>query len=149
MQDSLLETAQYALHKLVILLEPSTLKAVVTGILGVLFFLFGDLYTDALIAIAMLMLMDTILGVSAAWYEGKIITSRAFGRVVVKGLVYFTAISAGYFADSTIPLNFIQAAMVGFVGVTEFISILENVGRHGYQTPKKLLNDLKAYRDSK
>ena len=39
--------------------------------------------------------------------------------------------------------------MVAFVGITEFISILENIGRLGYQTPKKLLNQLKEYRDNK
>jgi len=143
------ETGTYIVSLTTTLVEPTVLKIIITGLLAVLFFFFGDLYTDALVAIVMLMVFDTMLGVSAAKREGQVITSRAFSRVVLKGLVYFTAISAGYFADLTIPFSVIQATMIGFVGVTEFISILENVGRHGYQTPKKLLNDLQALRDSK
>jgi phage-related holin len=59
------------------------------------------------------------------------------------------SISAGYFADITIGWNLIQSVMVGFIGVTEFISILENMGRMGYQTPKKLLNQLKDFQSQK
>lgn len=131
------------------LVEPNIAKVVLSGVLSVLFFLFGSLYTEALIAITMLMLMDTIFALMAVYHEGGEITSRRFSRVLVKGIVYFSAISAGYFADLTIPMNFIQGTMVAFVGVTEFISILENIGRMGYQTPKKLLNQLKDYRDNK
>lgn len=130
-------------------LDLTIFKIVAATLLSVAFFLFGDLYQDALIAIVMLMTMDTILGIAATWKEGEPITSRRFSRVVMKGIVYFTSISAGYFADLTIPFNFVQGTMVAFVGVTEFISILENVGRLGYKTPKKLLNDLKEIRDSK
>lgn len=129
--------------------HPTGLKIIVSIILSVAFFLFGHLYTDALVAIVMLMLFDTILGVSAVYEEGEHVSSRKFSRVVTKGLVYFSSISAGYFADLTIPFNFIQGTMIAFIGVTEFISILENMGRLGYQTPKKLLNQLKEYRDNK
>ncbi len=111
--------------------------------------MFGDFYNDALLGITILMVMDTILGVSASYVEGTPISSRRFGRAVVKGAIYFMAISAGYFADLTIPFDIIQGTMIAFVGVTEFISILENIGRMGYETPKKLLNQLKEYRDSK
>ena len=149
MFDTFTDTGRYIIHTMVDLADPTILKILASAILTVAFFLFGDLYSDALIAIAMLMVFDTILGVSAARREGSTLTSRAFSRVVLKGTIYFMAISAGYFADLTIPFNVIQATMIGFVGVTEFISILENVGRHGYRTPKKLLNDLQALRDSK
>ena len=125
------------------------IKIVASAILSVLFFLFGSLYTEALIAIAMLMMMDTTLGVWASYIEGEEITSRRFSRAVVKSIVYFAGISAGYFADLTVPFDIMQATVIGFVGVTEFISILENIGRMGFQTPKKLLNQLREYRDSK
>ena len=138
----------YTLDKIYKLFDYVFLKFLFSCVALVSSFLFGNLYNEGLIAIAMLMIFDTILGIMAVYREGDAITSRGFSRVVVKGFVYFSAISAGYFADLTIPFNVIQATMISFVGITEFISILENIGRLGYQTPKKLLNQLKAYRDS-
>jgi toxin secretion/phage lysis holin len=121
----------------------------VTAILIAASFLFGGEYHDMLTAIVMLIIFDTILGVLATYHEGKAITSRKFSRVVQKGLVYFSAISAGYFTDITIGWQVIQATMIAFIAVTEFISILENMGRLGYQTPKKLLNQLKDFQSQK
>lgn len=112
-------------------------------------FFFGDFHTQGVVAVAMLMTFDTILGVMATYYEGQPITSRRFARVIQKGIVYFMAMSAGYFADITIGWIVIQSLMIGFIGVTEFISILENMGRMGFQTPKKLLNQLRDYQSSK
>lgn len=118
-------------------------KVVSAALLSLIGFFFSQVYVQGLIAIAMLMVFDTILGVSAAYYEGQPITSRGFSRAVVKGIVYFTAISSGHFADMTLPVRVIEYTMIGFVGVTEFVSILENVGRMGFRTPQKLLNQLK------
>lgn len=129
-------------------IEPTLFKICTTGALLFTFF-FGDFHQQAIIAVLMLMIFDTILGVMATYYEGNAITSRKFSRVVQKGIVYFMAISAGYFADQTIGWQLIQATMIAFIGVTEFISILENMGRMGYQTPKKLLNQLKDFQSQK
>lgn len=112
-------------------------------------FLMGDIHTQAIIAVLMLMIIDTMFGLAATIHEGQAITSRKFSRVVQKGAVYFLAISAGYFADLSIGWQMIQSVMIGFIGVTEFISILENMGRLGYQTPKKLLNQLKDFQSQK
>ena len=127
---------------------PTALKICAAFFFVVLFF-FGDLYHDAIIAVLMLMVIDTIFGIGATYAENKSVTSRRFARVVYKGIVYLLAISAGYFLDSTLPFSIAQATMVGFVGATEFISILENMGRMGYQTPKKLLNQLKDFQSQK
>lgn len=135
----------YIIQKVQSVFEPTSLKFLTSGVLSVLFFFFGNLYTEALIAITMLMVLDAVLGVWASKHEGAAITSQRFADSVKKGIVYFMAISAGYFVDLTVPLDLVQATMVGFVGVTEFISVLENVGRMGYQTPKKLLNQLRDF----
>ncbi len=131
--------------------EPTLIKVGATIALSY-GFLFGDFHSQAILAVLMLMIFDTILGFMATWSEGKPITSRKFSRVVQKGAVYFMAISAGYFADNAVNLSdirIIQSTMIAFIGVTEFISILENMGRMGYQTPKKLLNQLKDFQSSK
>lgn len=129
-------------------IEPTIFKFVTTGALMFTFF-FGDFHQQAILAILMLMIFDTILGVMATVHEGQAITSRKFSRVVQKGTVYFMAISAGYFADLTIGWAVIQATMIAFIGVTEFLSIMENMGRLGYETPKKLLNQLKDFKSQK
>ena len=128
--------------------QPTLIKILAAVLLGVSF-LFGDFHSQAILAVLMLMVFDTIMGVMATYYEGQTITSRRFARVVQKGIVYFIGISAGYFADLTVGWHMIQATMIGFIGVTEFISILENMGRLGYQTPKKMLNQLKDFKSAK
>lgn len=142
---SLSNTLLYIVDKTSAVFEVNTLKVVVSVLLSVFFFFFGNLYTDALVAIVMLMALDAFLGVWASKREGAAITSSRFADSVKKGIVYFMAISAGYFVDLTVPLDLVQATMVGFVGVTEFISVLENAGRMGYSTPKKLLNQLRDF----
>ena len=138
-------TVLYIVEKAQSVFEPTALKFYVSSMLTVFFFFFGNLYTEALSAIVMLMVLDAVLGVWASKKEGAAITSTRFADSVKKGIVYFMAISAGYFVDLTVPFDIVQATMVGFVGVTEFISVLENVGRMGYQTPKKLLNQLRDF----
>lgn len=137
-----MEYLQYSLNKIATLAEPSVLKVIVSLLIAISTFFFGHLYNEALQAVVMLMVLDTILGVAAAKVSGEVISSKRFARSIVKGIIYLTSISAGFMADQTIPFAFIQSTMIGFVGVTEFISILENIGRMGYKTPKKLLNRL-------
>ena len=138
------------IHKVAVIFEPTLIKFVGGALLSLLFFFFGELYTQALIAVLALMVIDTMLGVIASKYEGETITSRRFRHgFAAKAIIYFTAISAAYFADLTIPITVIQTTMIAFVGISEFISILENMGRLGYNTPQKLLNQLRTYRDNK
>lgn len=144
-----MDEIQYIVTKTVETFEPNTLKIIATTLLTVLFFLFGNLYTEALMAILILMIIDTLFALMAAYHNGQPITSRRFSRSLFKAIVYFMAISAGYFADLTIPFSVIQATMIAFVGATEFISILENMGRMGYKTPKKLLNQLQEFQSKK
>ena len=99
--------------------------------------------------VLMLMVFDTFLGVCAVFHEGHAVTSRKFARVVYKGFVYMISISAGYFLDTTMPIALAQTTMIGFIAATEFISILEKMGRLGFETPKKLLNQLKDFQSQK
>ncbi len=128
--------------------EPTVLKLAVSLVITFAFF-FGELHTQGIIAVLMLVTFDTALGVLASWQEGKPITSRRFGRVVQKLCVYMIAISAGYFTDNTIGWHMVQSTMVAFIAVTEFLSVMENMGRLGYETPKKLLNQLEGFKSQK
>lgn len=144
-----METTAYTATKTIQVFEPTMAKWVLSGIFTTVSFLFGDAYIAGLVGVLMLMVFDTIMGIMASLHEGNSISSAKFSRALLKGTVYFVAISGAYYADTTIPFDVIQATMIAFVGLTEFISILENIGRMGFNTPKKLLNDLKGLRDSK
>lgn len=128
--------------------EPTILK--VAAWVGIFFyFFFGDVHNEALIALFMLVVFDTILGIMAAKSEGKAFLSKKFSRVIGKIIIYSIGVSSAMFADATTGLPFIQTSIIAFMGVTEFISILENIQRLGYETPKKLLNQLEGFKSQK
>lgn len=125
------------------------IKTFAAALLSVTGFLFDGLLREAMLALLILLIFDFITGVAAAKREGQEISSHSAFRTAVKIAVYFLLISAGRMAEATIgsTLPFIDEAVLAFLGVTELISILENVGRLGYAVPLKLLNKLKDYRD--
>lgn len=131
------------------LVEIPLLKVVIAFALTFASFMLGDLYTTEVIAVVMLMVFDFVTGIAATVFEGNAIRSKRMAHSVVKCVVYFMAISAGKFLDASLPGEFAQYATIGFVATTEFISILENIGRMGFQTPKKLLNQLRENLTSK
>lgn len=127
--------------------EPTLLKIITSGLLIAFNFLFGDLYNDALMAIVMLVVLDTITGVWASKNEGHAFTPQRFLIGWVKKVFIFCiAISSGYYLDTTIPGSFTQYTVIGFIAVNEFMSIAENLGRLGYKTPQRLLNQLKDFK---
>jgi toxin secretion/phage lysis holin len=129
--------------------EPTVLKILTASLVSLTFFLFGDLHTQAITAVLMLVLLDTVFGVVSAYQNGIQITSRRFSRIVQKSIVYLLAISAGYFTDVTIGWHLVQSTMIAFIGVTECISILEKMGQLGYATPQRLLNQLQEFKGNK
>jgi hypothetical protein len=76
-----------------------------------------------------LCIVDMILGVIAAKRTSKAITSKGFGRTLVKIAVYETAICTGflvqkYLINDLVPVVSIMGAMIG---LTELKSVLENL----------------------
>jgi len=134
----------YLGHLLHILGDHILIKLLVACLLTLFTFFFGELHTQAIMAVVMLMIFDFWTGIIASRQEGRPITPRVAMRSVLKSGVYMLTISAAFFLDSTIPLTFAETTVIGFVAVTEFISIMENTGRMGFATPKKLLNQLRA-----
>lgn len=138
-QDILIKLAEYPLLKMGIIMG-----------LALADFLIGGVYQDSIIAVMMLMLFDTATGLYASRVvEKQAITSKRFINKVRQCVMYLVAISAANFVDQTIPGQLIQFGTIAFVGGTEFISIMENIGRMGYKTPKKLLEALKDKYESR
>jgi len=99
-----------------------------------------------MVVTGLLILIDTVVGVYRAWKLGEPITSRKFGNVISKMLLYQVAIFSGfmievYIIDSIIPITRVIAGVITF---TELFSILENISKITntpiVQKIKKILN---------
>ena len=82
-----------------------------------------------LITVGVLIAADTVTGIMAAKKRGEKITSAGLGRSIVKMFVYQTVLITGFLMekyllqDTGIP---ILKLISGVIGLTEFISLLEN-----------------------
>lgn len=122
-----------------------------TGLaVAALSFLFDTVYKDAMIAILILLIFDFVTGLAAVKKSGQKIESAKIFRSAIKVGVYFLLISAGRLAEISthelVPI--IDETVMGFLAVTELISILENAGKLGYAIPQKLLNRLEEYKNN-
>ena len=82
--------------------------------------------------ITFLLVLDFITGIRAAKHRGEAITSKGFGRTVEKILLYYASILAARGLDVVflIPKDYmidLTWIVAGFIAVTEFKSLLENV----------------------
>ena len=124
--------------------EIKTLAAILITSLG---FLFDSLQTEALIGLFVLIIIDFVFGVGAAYRTKTGIESSKILRTAVKMTVYFALIAASHISEAAIPIfkSFLDETITGFLAATELISILENTGRMGYAVPKKLMAKLNSF----
>lgn len=134
------------LNKLVVAWQT---KAITGGFLALASFFFDALHRDALLALLVLIIMDFFSAILAAYKTGEPIRSSRVFHTALKITVYFSLVSAGYIAERGIPIGVIDEILLGFLVVTELISILENVSRAGYSTPSGLLNTLKDFKSKR
>ena len=120
-----------------------TLKLLGGVFVIILHFFFDAVNASAMLAVFALILMDTATGLLAAYRTKTPIVSYKILRTAIKIAVYFLLISAGYLAESTLPIKFIDETIIGALAVTEFFSILENSARAGYSVAGKLIDKLK------
>jgi len=98
---------------------------------------------DLALAAGGLIVLDTFTGLWAALVCGKKVSSAKFSRVLTKLFGYGSVVVVCAVATRAVPgaVGFqptALAAVLGFVALTEGISILENVGRMGVKTPSFL-----------
>ena len=94
-------------------------------------------------------ILDTVTALYAVAVTGKKIESAKAARVLSKLIGYFSVVAVCSVATSTIPgASGLQGRMIsavlGFVLLTEGISIIENVGKMGVKTPLFIRKRLKA-----
>lgn len=107
-------------------------------------FNFGDISHSLLSALFMLILFDFVTGVWASKQAQEDIKSGKIFRTAWKLVLYFMAVSAGYFTELVIGTDiFISKTIMIFLAVTELISIFENIEKGGYPMPTNLIKKLK------
>lgn len=81
------------------------------------------------VAVLVLVLIDTVLGVWAASRAGEAITSGKLKRIISKLLLYYCAIIVGYIAGTYLVDNMlpIEKMITTLIGVVEVKSVLENL----------------------
>ncbi len=80
----------------------------------------------AMIAVGLLIILDTITGVMASQKRGEKICSKKFGRVITKMLVYQLLIIASQLVEKYLFDFGIIKVTLAFLGLTEMLSISEN-----------------------
>lgn len=113
------------------------------------FFLGCESHT-ILAGLVALLTFDFITGVGAAYISKEPIESRRALKSATKLLAYAIFISAGYITSNIVPGGeFLNTAITSFLALTELVSIVENIGKMGFATPRRILNQVKELRDSK
>ncbi len=96
-----------------------------------------------LITLVVMVILDYITGVSAAFYLKQASSAKGF-RGIVKKVVLFAVVAVAVLIDRLVfhSSGILRGAVIGFFIANEGISILENAGRMGLPVPKKLLQAL-------
>lgn len=126
------------------------LKIIPTVIIPLFAFGFGLDNGRVLSALIALVLFDFLTGIISAYKNGDHIESRKILRTAIKLCLYGVLVSGAHITEVIVPsVGYIEMLITTFLALTEFISILENVGKAGFAIPQKLLNKLQEARDQK
>ncbi len=116
------------------------------GVFGgiVINFNFGDISRPLLTAIFMLIMFDFVTAIIAVKKTGEKIESSKIFNTALKYVLYFIAISAGYFTELVIGTDlFIAKTIMIFLSMTELYSIGENIQKAGYPMPLQMMKNIK------
>lgn len=101
----------------------------------------------AMIAVGILILIDTLTGMLGAYHNGESITSKKMGGCITKSLVYQLLIISAHLCEAYLfPLIPFVKISIAFLAMTEFTSIAENFQK---STGKNFISYIKVTMDSK
>lgn len=103
-----------------------------------------------LLSVGFLIIVDLILGITAALKRGETITSSAMRRTVSKLLVYELAVMSGFICETYLMSGIapISKLVAGVIGMVEIKSIFENCDSiYGEPILKKLIKKLGSDND--
>ena len=122
------------------------LKMILKLIIGSCIAFFAPIY-PAMVAVGILIMIDTMTGVIAAKKNGETITSKKLGGAITKSLVYQLLIISAHLCELYLfeQIPFVKISLA-FLAMTEFTSINENIQK---STGKSMLTYIKTYLDEK
>lgn len=121
-------------------------KALLAYLVVVFHYLFGASNTELVLAVFLLVAFDFVTGIMGAFRSGEVVSSRKALKSATKVIAYGMFLSSAQMMSVIMSMaGFLPEAVAAFLGLTEFLSIIENIAKMGFNTPKKLLNiDLKS-----
>lgn len=140
--DAMQEILLYIKFTLFKVFSPSTFKVLSVFAYVLYSFAFDMNQKEAHIALLALIALDFITGIMSAKISGEAIRSAKIRHSAVKVFAYFSVIAGAHMAEKGLVtyISFIDETVLAFFLITELISLIENVGKMGYETPKKILN---------
>lgn len=98
--------------------------------------------------LTVLVAIDFATGVYAAYKTKEVLESRKMVKTAVKWTLYMLMISAAHLTETLLPTGefYLASVTIAFLGATELISILENIGKTGVAIPLYLLNKLEQFK---
>lgn len=114
---------------------------------GALVFFLGD-WTVALRALAVFVVMDVATGWLRAYVQG-VLSSKESWRGVAKKVGIFLLVGVAHQAGLVLAFEGLRDLVIGFLCMTEGLSILENLVAAGVPSPEWLRDVLEEARQSK
>jgi toxin secretion/phage lysis holin len=119
------------------------------SVAGVTSYLFPEgVPADALIAACVVVVLDLLTGVGAAWMERKFDGSAGIRRTLLKVLSYLSLVLIAAIVPRNVPgleqaQGFTAGTVLTLIILTEAVSIIENVRKMGFSLPFGIEDQLK------
>jgi phage-related holin len=129
--------------------QATFLKVLFTcGLTAAFYILFGGSYA-AIEALFILVVIDFITGLTKCVRTQCKITSRGMGATATKMLKYLLLIVAAHQLNRISPLfTWVETFIALYCGITEFLSVVENLSQAGIIIPKWVVDKLQHYLDT-
>jgi toxin secretion/phage lysis holin len=90
-------------------------------------------------ALLILVLIDYLTGIAAAYYEGKLSSKEGYKGIMAKMMVFLIAAMA-HFLSHTLNMPYLEDMVIFFYVSNELLSIIENAGRMNVPIPDVMRN---------
>lgn len=118
---------------------PQIIRMVSTALGAVVGYLYGG-WTAMLNALLVLVIVDFITGLIAAWINGEL-RSKVGNIGIAKKVGIFLFVTVAHVIDGVLgDMHFLRDAVIFFYMANELLSIIENAGKMGIPMPPAFIN---------
>lgn len=121
-----------------------------TGVTGTVLSYFFGAWNTAIETLVVLMVIDYISGVLAAYINPHLVLNSQRGfRGILKKIMILMLVSLGHFLDTVVGSQLICSAVTFFFLGNEGLSVIENAAKAGVPIPRKLRDTLEQLANEK